>query len=57
MKDKIFQRINLKHFPGLGVINLSKKELTKEQKQILEKGIRFGLSPKKSTGRRNNFKD
>ena len=36
-----------KHFPGLGVINLSKKELTKEQKQILEIGIKFGLSPKK----------
>ena len=36
-----------KHLPGPGVINLSKKELTKEQKEILEKGIKFGLSPKK----------
>ena len=36
-----------KHFPRPGVINLSKKELTKEQKNILEKGIKFGLSPKK----------
>jgi len=28
---------NSKHVPGPGVINLSKKELTKEQKEILEK--------------------
>ena len=34
------------YFPGPGVINLSKKELTKEQKEILERGIKFGLNPK-----------
>jgi hypothetical protein len=28
------------------VINLSKKELTKQQKEILERGIKFGLNPK-----------
>jgi len=46
-----------KHFSGPCVINLSKKELTKEQKEIFEKGIKFGLNPKKSSERRNNFKD
>ena len=40
MKNKIFQAYKPKHFPGPGVINLSKKELTKEQKKILEKGIK-----------------
>ena len=36
-----------KHFPGPCVINLSKKKLIKEQKEILEKGIKFRYNPKK----------
>jgi len=35
-----------KLFPGSGVTNLSKREVTKEQKEILEKGSKFRLNHK-----------
>jgi predicted DNA binding protein len=36
-----------KHFPDSNVINWSKKTLTEKQKEVLKKGVKFGLSSKK----------
>jgi len=43
-----------KHFPAPGVINLSKREITKKEKDILR--YKFRIKSRESIGKRNNLK-